>query len=127
MKGTGKILFGVSFLTALMLLYVHEQVALFHISYSLDERSETLTRRSEACRKLKFEVEQLKAPRILEKRMKEMKLDLSLPKEVRVVKVPQLESPIEEPVIETVPPTQGLSRVFGRWIGVAQAKTDPQP
>ena len=129
MKGTGKILVGVSFFTALMLVYVHEQVSLFQISYSLDERADTLTRRTETFRKLKFEVEQLKAPRLLEQRMKDMKLELGLPKEVRVVKVAQNapEAGAGETALETSSANQGLARFVGHWMGVAQAKTDSQP
>ena len=128
MKGAGKIVLATAFFSSLMLVYVHEQMALFHISYELDAKSEKLSRLSEEYRKLKFEVDQLRAPRLLEGKLKELSLDLSLPKEVRVVKVP-----FSEPVV----PVRSMSgnavqdhflNFLGRWVNVApaQAKEDPQ-
>ena len=70
MKGIGKIIVGVMTISILLVLYVHEQVALLHVSYLLDSRVDKVTRLSEEYRQLKFEVEQLKAPKLVEEKMK---------------------------------------------------------
>jgi len=109
-------------------LYVHGRIALFRVSYLIDVKSETWAQKKEAYRHIKFEVDQMKAPRLLEAKMKALNLDLTLPKEIRVVRVPKV-----APMLETSPPTelelqpfsQGLLNFFGRWVKVAQAKTEP--
>ncbi len=129
MKGTGKTLISITLGSFLLLLFVHGQISLFQVSYMIDVKSEALAERSEAYRHLKFEVDQLKAPRILEARMKDLKMDLTLPKEVRVVRVPVVKpqqiqhAPVTE--FELQPFSQGLLNFFGRWVKVAQAKTQP--
>ena len=126
MKGAGKTILSVAFVSALMLLYVHEQVALFRISYQLDAKSEKLARLSEDYRKVKFEVDQLRAPRLLENKMKELSLNLALPKEVRVIRIPAAEK-VEVPVTRLSIPTQDrFFNFLGRWVDVAQAKEDIQ-
>ena len=122
MKGAGKIILGIAFFSSLLLVYVHEQMALFHISYELDEKSEKLSRLSEDYRKLKFEVDQLRAPRLLENKLKELSLNLTLPKEVRVVRVP-----VEEPLpslnnLAAHPVQDHFFNFLGRWVDVAQAQ-----
>ena len=127
MKGTGKIIIGISFAACFLLLYVHEQISLFRVSYILDNRSEKLSQMSEEYRQLKFELDQLKAPRLLEEKIKDLSLDLALPKEVRVFKVTP--TPVSETLIQNIPTkTSPLPDRFvsflGRWVEVAQAKTD---
>lgn len=126
MKGAGKTILSVAFVSALMLLYVHEQVALFRISYQLDAKSEKLARLSEDYRKVKFEVDQLRAPRLLEQKMKDMQIELALPKEVQVVKIPAAAplTPESLPNVSLKPLSDGLLDFLGRWVKIAQAKTD---
>jgi cell division protein FtsL len=127
MKGIGKILISMSFGTFLLFLYVHAQVSLVSVSYSLDRQSKKLAESQEEYRRLKFEVEQLRAPRRLEEKMKEWGLELSLPKEVRVVRVP-MPDPVEAQTmteeIQLQPFSKGLMDFLGRWVKVAQAKTE---
>lgn len=127
MKGFGKILISIGFMAALLFFYVHAQISLVRVSYSLDRISKTRIQQAEQYRRLKFEVEQLKAPRRLEQKMRELKLDLTLPKEVRVVLVPasqpvQVSTLTEE--IQLQPFSKGVMDFLGRWVKVAQAKTD---
>ena len=126
MKDAGKILIAISIATALFLMYVHEQIALFRISYAIDASRDARAQKAEAYRRLEFEVEQLKAPRLLEQRMKDFGLDLTLPKEIRVVRVPQAALPerLASPQVAVQPFSAGLTRFLGRWVDVAQAKTD---
>lgn len=130
MKGCGKIICGVLTVSSFLLLYVHGQTALFQLSYNIDKQSKVLARESEEYRRLKFEVEQMKAPLLLEGKMKEMSLELGLPKEVRVVRVGNAATLNEAPAT-TMPsdPLQtpsggGLMRFLGRFVDIAQAKTD---
>ncbi len=127
MKGLGKIIIVIGFISGLFLLYVQGQISMLRVSYKIDLDSKKLSRRSEEYRHLKFEVDQLKSPRRLEEKIKELNLELTLPKEVRVVRVPYQTS--EEPSLgaETVqlkPFSDGVLEFLGRWVKVAQAKTD---
>ena len=125
MKGIGKILIGVIAIVGLMLSYVHGQIALFHLSYDLDTKSESVTRLNEEYRHLKFEVDQLKTPAVLEKRIEALGLKLTLPKEIRVIQVPAkpvTEAPIKN--ISSAPLPDRFMSFLGRWVDVAQAKTE---
>ena len=129
MKGSGKILFCVVVLSLLFLFHVHEQIVIFKVSYRLNEKSDLLAQRSEEYRRLKYEVDQLKAPRLLEEKIKERSMDLTMPKEVRVVRMPAaLDRTIQKqaaPDLSLKPSITGKFMNFlGRWIEVAQAKTD---
>jgi hypothetical protein len=124
MNTMGKMMFGIGALTIMLLFYVHEQVALFRVSYEIDTQSETLARMAEEYRYLKFELEQLKAPRLLEEKMKQLSLDLALPQEIRVVRTPApvLDASVQEATFRS--PSERMFQFLGRWVDVAQAKTD---
>lgn len=124
-QSMGKTIFGVGLLTLLLLLYVHEQVALVRVSYQIDAKQAKLTRMSEEYRQLKFEVDQLKAPRLLEEKMKKLSLDLSLPQEIHVVRTPAPKlapQPHDAAAIGSV--SGNMFHFLGHWVEVAQAKTD---
>ena len=127
MRGQGKFLGSLATVCAFLLLYVHAQISLFRVSYAISTKSRHLSEKSEEYRNLKFEVDQLKAPRLLEQKMKDLQLDLTLPKEVKVVRVPPMQSP-ETPVasgsVSLSPLSDSLLDFVGRWVKVAQAKTD---
>lgn len=127
MKGTGKIILSILGLSLFFVLYVRGQVALLHVSYQIDSRAEKVTELSEEFRRLRFEVEQLKAPRLLEEKMKQMKMELTFPQEIRVVKVPVAAIPAPPLQHVTASPSTVASRfanLLGQFVGVAQAKTD---
>ena len=119
-----RIVFGVFLATVLLLLYVHEQISLFRVSYLIESKSETLVRLAEEHRQLKFELDQLKAPRLLEEKMKELSLQLTLPDEIRVVRttIPEIETPVDN--VSMQPATGRVFQFLGHWVDVAQAKTD---
>ena len=123
MRGAIKTILGITLLILPMLIHVHGRLALFRISYDLNDQTELLSRKQETYRMLKFEVDQLKAPALLEVRMKNYAMDLVLPKEVRVIQIPAM--PLMEVNVVGRPPMNPLlgniSDFFGRWIGVAQA------
>ncbi len=124
MKGFGKILVGFSLVTAGLLLYVHERVEMLRVSYHIHQKSSALSQRSEEYRRLQFEVTQLRSPQALEKRLGEFSLPLTLPKEIKVLKVSR---PVLEPSVEPLPALRPAGKLFdfvGQWIQVAQARTD---
>lgn len=124
MKGLGKILVGYVIVTGGFLLYVQERVEMLRVSYQIHEKASLLSERGEEYRRMKFEVAQLRSPQALEKRLPELSPSLTIPKEIRVLKVPQ---PFARPGVETVPlprPSGHLFDFVGQWIQVAQARTD---
>ena len=126
MKNLGKIILWIGIGSLPLLLYVHQQVALFHISYLLDDQASGLNKKSEAYRRLKFEVDQLKSPRFLEEKIKELSLNLALPQEIRVVRIPQSFRPSLNPVepMSVSPISDKVLNFLGRWVDIAQAKTE---
>jgi len=126
MKGTGKIILVVFFGMILMLAYVHEQFLLFQVSYDIDKKSNYQAVQAENYRHLKYQVDQLKAPRQLEEKIQKHSLELTFPKEIRVVKIP-VQTTLKITTVPDVPIqtlTGQFTHFFGRWIDVAQAKTD---
>ncbi len=125
MKGIGKIILVIAGLACFFLVYVREQVALLHVSYAIDTKNEKLNELSEDYRHVRFEVDQLKAPRLLEEKIKQMQLDLTLPQEIRVVRLPaSFDQQTSLQQIATRPMAGRLTDFLGHWIGIAQAKTD---
>jgi hypothetical protein len=126
MKGSLKVIFLVGMVTCLFLIYVHGQVMLLHLSYEINARNHATNQKLEEYRRLKFQVDQLKAPRILETKMKDLALDLIPPKEIKVVRIPQAPKAVAPAVarMSAHPLTERLNQFLGRWISVAQAKTD---
>jgi len=77
--------------------------------------------------RFKYKVDQLRAPRLLEEKMKKHEMGLSLPNSIQVVEVP----PVQEFVIPLAAESKAapsissaVSSFLGRWIQTAQAKTD---
>ena len=124
MKGLGKILFGFVILTATLLLYVHERVEMLKVSYQIYYKSSELSKKGEEFRRLKFEVSQLRSPQALEKRLGELALPLTLPKEIKVLKA---SGPVTREFSRSLPvePSRGnLFDFLGQWVQIAQARTD---
>jgi len=126
MKGSGKYILGVGFLSAFFLLYVHINISMFTLSYSIGRESSVLTQKQEQYRHLKCEVDQLKAPNRLAEQIEKQSLVLDLPSEIHIIQVPK-ESSSNLSVLEKTSVHsfgQGVSDFFGRWINIAQAKTE---
>ncbi len=127
MKGGFKVIRWVGIILLPLLLYVHQYFLLFHTSYQINDKQRLLNQRTENYRRLRFEVDQLRAPRLLEEHLKALRLDLSLPKEINVVKIPpaeQVKIPLQ---VREVAPQDWSGRLFswmGRWVEVAQAKVE---
>lgn len=126
MKDCGKFLALLAVVTGLSLLYIRVQVSIFDVSYEIGAHARELSHQSETYRRLKFEVDQLKAPALLEKRMDELALDLTLPQELEVIRVPEPKH-IEAHTLRKIsiqPVSNSVVDFFGRWVKVAQAKPD---
>jgi len=127
MKGSGKILIVIALLTCSMLFYVHLQVASVLVSFEIHKSSRALAEKQELLHRFQYKVDQLRAPRLLEEKMKRHDMGLALPNKVQVVEVP----PVPDLVIP-VASQHKVTRTFssevtsflGRWIQTAQAKTD---
>lgn len=127
MKGSGKILLLIAILTCSMLFFVHLQVASVLVSFDIHKSSRALAEKQELLRRFQFKVDQLRAPRLLEEKMKRHDMGLGLPNKVQVVEVP----PVPEFLIPATPGQKAtrtfsaeVSNFLGRWIQTAQAKTD---
>ena len=127
MKGSGKILILIAILTCSMLFFVHLQVSSVLVSFDIHKSSRAFAEKQELLRRFQFKVDQLRAPRLLEEKMKRHDMGLALPNKIQVVEVP----PVPELVIpaaqgKKVPRTfsSEVSSFLGRWIQTAQAKTD---
>ena len=125
MKGLGKILFGFAMITAILLLYVHERVEMIRVSYRIHDKSVHLSEKTEEYRHLKFQVAQLHSPQYLEKKMDELQLSLTLPKQIQVLKVP-----VSHPIASVRAPlplkstTDKFFDFLGQWTQIAQARTE---
>lgn len=126
MKGTGKTLLIIATISCFALFYVHLQTSSFLISYDINKYSETFSEKKEAFRHLKFEVNKLKAPRLLDEKISEHELSLKLPSTIDVIEMPNamFKTPVGKEIINVNPLTSVLSNFWGQWIRVAQAKTE---
>ena len=108
--------------TFLLLSYVHEQIAIFQVSYSIEKEERQVARLSEEYKTAKFRVARLRSPDVLNKRMKKLSLDLTTPKDRKVIKVIKPQTISEQTAKATLPaPFQ-----FQSWLHLikeAQAKT----
>lgn len=126
MKGSGKIILMIAAVTSLFVFYVHGQVTLFRVSYEIEGQNEAINHLTDTYRQLKFDVERLKAPRRLEAKLTDHSMDLTVPQQIHVMRVPPPPS-LSMQQLNDVTSTSMSNRVldfFGRWIGVAQAKTE---
>lgn len=111
----------------MLLFYVHLQIAAVLVSFDIGKTSKICAAKQELLGRFRYKVEQLRAPRLLEAKMKKHELELSLPNKIEVVEVP----PVPEfviPLVQEPKATKSLSATIsnflGRWIQTAQAKTD---
>ncbi len=108
--------------TLLLLLYVHEQIVIFQVSYSIEKKERQVARLSEDYKIAKFRAARLRSPDVLNKRMKELSLDLTSPKDREVIKItkPQI---VSEQTTKTTAPAPFQFQSWLHLIKEAQAKT----
>lgn len=73
--------------TLLLLSYVHEQILIFQVSYSIEKKEREVARLSEEYKNAKFRVARLRSPDALSKRMKKTSLELTTPRDQEVVRI----------------------------------------
>ena len=107
--------------TLLLLLYVHEQVSILQASYSIEKKEREVARLSENYKEVKFRVARLRSPAVLNQRMKELSLNLTIPTDQEVVRVLKLRTVPAGTKVSWPAPIQ-----FASWLHFvkeAQAKT----
>ena len=127
MKGTGRIIIGIFSVCSLVMIYVHLQVSTFLASYEIDRAAAKIYSSNEQLRKLKFEMEQFKAPHLLEGQVRQYEMKLAIPK--MVYRIPLSFDEIQAHSMNLPTATQPagapqlLRQFLGSWIQVAHAKS----
>ena len=127
MKGSGKILVSIALIACAMLFFVHLQIASVLVSLDIHKSSRRLAEKQELLRRFQYKVDQLRAPRLLEQKMKRHDMGLALPNKIQVVEVPpvpEFAMPVTQKTKAVPTFSSEVSSFFGRWIQTAQAKTD---
>ncbi len=128
MKGSVKSLLAIAAVAFLVIFYVHFQLGSVIVSLDIDKNKKSLEQKQEILRKFAYKIEQLRAPRLLEEKMKHYDMGLTLPNKVQVVEVPAIaDRVISAAVLEktTRSFSSEIMNFFGKWIQTAQAaKTD---
>lgn len=103
------------FVTAVALLYVHQQVQLLKISYHINTNEKDLTRLLDQNRALIYNITRIKSPVNLDKKFLASKKDYSIPQQWQIVKVA---APKEEKRAVMFAKTEkkpfGIFKLFGR-------------
>lgn len=110
--------------TLALLLYVHEQTLIFQTSYSIEKKERKVAYLSEDYKTAKFRVARMRSPHILNQRMKELSLDLTIPKEQEIIKIVKSRIVPQQLEIAWPNPLQFLS-VF-HFVKEAQARTSKE-
>lgn len=108
--------------TLLVLAYVHEQVSILQISYSIEKKEREVARLSEDYKLAKFQMSRLHSPAFLTRELKSRSLNLAAPKAGQVVKVVKLKE-ILPPLNQPTTVKTSITSWFGGFMKEAQAKT----
>ena len=73
--------------TALVLLYVHGQVAILRVSYSIQKKEKEVAYLSENYKVMRFQLERLQSPSFLDRQLKQRSLNLAVPRQREVLKI----------------------------------------
>ena len=107
--------------TLALLLYVHEQISLFRVSYSIQAKERQVAELSEVYKLAKFRVARLRSPQVLSQRMKQLSLNLTTPTEQEVIRILRPQMVSQEQTMKWPDPIHFLSWLH--FIKEAQAKT----
>ncbi len=108
--------------TLLVLAYVHGQVSILRISYSIEKKEREVARLSEDYKLAKYQVARFRSPQFLQRELKARSLDLAVPKAVQVMKIikpKELLPPLNQPATVKT----NITSWFGGFMREAQAKT----
>ena len=109
------------FVTFALLLYVHQQVSIFQVSYTIQKKEQDAARLNEEYKLAKFRVDRLRSPHILNQRMKQLSLELTTPTEQEIVHVLKPKIELQANKVSWTDPFQFMS--WFHFIKEAQAKT----
>ena len=73
--------------TIMLLVYVHEHVSIFQVSYLIEKKERELAQLSEDYKKAKFDLTRLRSPNVLKQKLEHSKLDLTTPRAAEIVRV----------------------------------------
>ncbi len=121
MRSPRKVFSGLFVITIALVLHVHTQISIFQVSYSIQRKEKQLSALSDEFKIRNFEVSKLHSLNYLDKRKKELNLNLVMPKTIQVVSVPA-EKEMSR-VIDAPPLVQKSVFSFVNFIKEAQAKT----
>ena len=107
-------------ITFALLLYVHQQISIFQVSYSIQKKEHESAKLSEDYKLVKFRVARLRSPNALNQRMKQLSLDLTTPTEQEVIHVLKPKLVPQETKVSWPDPMQFLS--WFHFVKEAQAK-----
>ena len=107
--------------TFALLMYVHQQISIFQVSYSIQRKEREAAKLSEEYKMAKFRLDRLRSPHVLNQRMKEMSLDLTTPTEQEVIRILKPKIAPQETKVSWPDPVQFLSTFH--FMKEAQAKT----
>ena len=108
-------------ITFALLLYVHQQISIFQVSYDIQKKEQDVARLSEEYKMAKFRVDRLKSPHILNQRMKQLSLELITPTDQEIIHVLRPKIELQDNKVSWHDPIQFLS--WFHFIKEAQAKT----
>lgn len=111
--------------TLTLLLYVHEQIAVFQASYSIEKKEREVARLTEEYKTAKFRVARLRSPHVLSERMRRLSLDLTTPQDQEIIRILKLKSVTAE-VGQTRWPTPLQFLSLLHFVREAQAKTSKE-
>lgn len=111
-------------ITLALLLYVHQQISVFRVSYAIQKKEAEAAKLSEDYKLVKFRVARLRSPHVLNQRMKQLSLDLTTPTEQEIIRVLKPKVVPQETKMILPDPIQFLSWLH--FIKEAQAKTAPK-
>lgn len=80
-------IFPIVFFTAISLMYVHQQVELVKLSYSIEKREKVLNELLDRRDQLSYNIQNLEAPSRLESVLLARKIDITFPKKGNVMKI----------------------------------------
>jgi len=107
--------------TILLLTYVHAQVLVYKISYSIEAKERRLAKLKDEHKISKFQVARLKSPEFLSRKLKDSSLDLVIPRHREVIRL--IRPTIISERTESVGPIRFPLMGWLHFIKEAQAKT----
>ncbi|MBU1863111.1 MAG: hypothetical protein KKH94_05575 [Candidatus Omnitrophica bacterium] len=114
MKHLGKYIVGLCIVTIGMLFYVHQQITVLRYSYTINNKEERLATLIDTHKNLTFQLASLKSPATVEQKLRAADINLVIPHEIRIVKVPVADiEPIQMVKANSTPQGSNVLRALG--------------